>query len=186
MAHSASKIRFQATLRRPGGKDKGAPWSFLNLPKDASEQLPSRSMQSVDGTFNGVPFFATLEPDGLGGHWLRVKPELREVAGVQIGDVVELEVAPVKEEPEPEVPADLQEALAAAVPKARETWSAITALARRDWIFWIVSGKKAETRLKRIEVAISKLSAGNRRPCCFDRSGMYDKSLSCPVADDES
>ena len=77
-------------------------------------------------------------------------------------------------------------ALAAATPKARETWSAITAIARRDWIFWIVSGKKAETRVKRIEVALSKLSAGNRRPCCFDRSGMYDKSLSCPIADDES
>ena len=67
----------------------------------------------------------------------------------------------------------------------RETWAAITPVARRDWIFWIVSGKKAETRLKRIDVAMSKLSAGNRRPCCFDRSGMYDKSLSCPIAEDE-
>ena len=41
-----------------------------------------------------------------------------------------------------------------------------------------------ETRVKRIEVAISKLSAGSRRPCCFDRSGMYDKSLSCPIPDE--
>ena len=30
------------------------------------------------------------------------------------------------------------------------------------------------------------LDAGKRRPCCFDRSGTYSNSLSCPVADDTS
>jgi uncharacterized protein YdeI (YjbR/CyaY-like superfamily) len=111
-----------------------------------------------------------------------VKSELSDRARASAGDEIELEISPVKVEPEPEVPDDVRDALAASSDKAQETWSAITPLARRDWIFWIVSGKKAETRLKRIEVAISKLSAGNRRPCCFDRTGMYDKSLSCPVA----
>ncbi len=185
MAQTAASIRFQATLHRPGGKDKGASWTFLKLPKDASGRLPTRSMQSVDGTFDGTPFAATLEPDGQGGHWLRVKPELLQAAGAKAGDVVTLEIAPVEVEPEPKVPDDLQEALSAATPKARETWSAITPIARRDWIFWIVSGKKEETRVKRIGVAIDKLSKGDRRPCCFDRSGMYGKSLSCPVADEE-
>jgi hypothetical protein len=142
-------------------------------------------MVSVDGTFNGVPFAATLEPDGRGGHWLRVEPELSKSAGAKVGDLVEFEIAPVAVEPEPKVPVDLAEALAAAPPKALETWQAITPAARRDYIFWMVSGKKAETRVKRIGVAIDKLAKGNRRPCCFDRSGMYDKSLSCPIADDE-
>ncbi len=48
------------------------------------------------------------------------------------------------------------------------------------------SGKRAEARAKRLEVARSKLAAGKRRACCFDRSGMYSKSMSCPVADGES
>jgi hypothetical protein len=185
MAKTVSPISFEAKLHRPSGADKGAAWTFLNLPRDASDKLRSRSMVSVEGTFNGAPFQATLKPDGNGGHWLQVDPKLSEAAGVKAGDTVELEIAPVAKEPEPEVPSDLQEALESAPAKARETWSSITAVARRDWIFWIVSGKKAETRVKRIEVAISKMSAGNRRPCCFDRSGMYDKSLSCPLADDE-
>lgn len=184
MPEGATLIRFTATLQRPGGKDAGADWAFLRLPAEASARLPSRGMVSVEGTLNATAFVATLEPDGQGGHWLRVKPDLRRAAGVEPGDEVVFEIAPTTEEPEPEVPADLAEALVAAVPKARDTWAAITAAARRDWVFWIVSGKKAETRGKRIETAISKLSAGNRRPCCFDRSGMYSKSLSCPVADD--
>lgn len=184
MARSAKSIRFEAMLHRPGGSDKGASWCFLKLPQEASDTLPARGMVSVEGTFNGHQFQATLEPDGNGGHWLRVKPALREAANCIAGDIVRLEIAPVAVEPEPEVPEDVHAALTAAPPKALETWRAITALARRDWVFWIVSGKKAETRIKRIEVAISKLSAGDRRPCCFDRSGMYDKSLSCPVADE--
>jgi hypothetical protein len=185
MAKTISTISFKAKLHRPSGSDKGAPWTFLNLPGDASKKLPSRSMVSVEGTFNGFPFVATLKPDGQGGHWLQVDEKLRQGAGAKAGDIVELEIAPVAVEPEPEVPGDVQQALDAAPPKARETWADITPVARRDWIFWIVSGKKAETRVKRIEVAISKMTAGNRRPCCFDRSGMYDKSLSCPIADDE-
>jgi hypothetical protein len=71
-------------------------------------------------------------------------------------------------------------------PKARAVWSDITPVARRDWIQWIESAKREETRLKRIESTCDMLSKGKRRPCCFDRSGMYAKSLSCPVADDTS
>lgn len=188
MPHAAAKIRFQATLRRPKVDPKvdigSAAWTFLRLPQEASDSLPARAMVSVEGTFNGTSFGATLEPDGSGGHWLRVKHELQVKAKAKVGDVATLEIAPALVEPEPEVPAIIQAALDAATPKARETWSSITAMARRDWIFWIVSAKKAETRTRRIEVALSKLSAGNRRPCCFDRSGMFDKSLSCPLEDD--
>ena len=82
------------------------------------------------------------------------------------------------------MPSDLRKALAAD-DEARSTWKDITAVARRDWIHWITSGKKAETRAKRIEVARDKLACGNRRACCFDRSGMYSKgNMGAPKAAD--
>ena len=180
---AAPQIRFSATLLRPKATTKAVSWTFLILPKDASAQLPSRSMTSVEGTFNGVTFQATLEPDGQGGHWLKVDRKLREEAGAEAGDVVTLEIAPVTEEPEPKVPADLRKALTAALPGALKVWSDITPVARRDWIHWIVSAKQAETRARRIRTACDMLAKGKRRPCCFDRSGMYAKSLSCPEAD---
>ena len=123
---------------------------FLILPKDASAKLPSRGMTSVEGTINGVPFHATLEPDGQKGHWLKVDRKLSKVAGANEGDVVTLEITPSEVEPEPEVPADLRKALAAADPKAREVWSDITAVARRDWIHWMTSAKQQETRTRRV------------------------------------
>ncbi len=182
---AASTIRFSAPLFRPKSSEKDASWTFLNLPKEASAKLRSRGRVAVEGTINGSDFQATLDPDGKGGHWLKVERKLREAAGAATGDVVTLEIAPMEEEPEPMVPADLRKALASAPAKAREAWSDITPAARRDFIHWIVSGKRAETRVLRIDKACDMLAKGKRRPCCFDRSGMYDKSLSCPVAEDE-
>jgi hypothetical protein len=181
-----SKIRFRATLLRPKSTAKPLSWTFLTLPKEASARLPSRGMTSVYGTFNGLAFQATLEPDGQGGHWLKVDRAMREQAGAEAGEVVTLEIVPMAKEPEPSVPADLQSALAAAPPAARTAWSDITPIARRDWIQWIVSAKQTETRSRRIRNACDMLAKGKRRPCCFDRSGMYDKSLRCPVADGTS
>jgi hypothetical protein len=186
-SNTAARIHFTAALLRPV-TERATPggWTFLNLPKQASAKLPSRGMVSVEGTINGAAFRATLEPDGQGGHWLKVDKKLRESAGADVGDVVTLEITPLTpdKEPEPKVPADLRKALAGAPTKAKDVWSDITPIARRDWIHWIVSGKQAETRARRIRTACDMLAKGKRRPCCFDRSGMYDKSMSCPVADD--
>ena len=181
MTKTASKIRFRAKLLRPAATAKAGTWTFLTLPKDASAKLPSRGMTAIEGTINGFPFRATLEPDGQKSHWLKVDRKLRAAAGAEAGDDVTLEIAPAAEEPEPKVPADLRKALAAA-PKARALWSEITPVARRDWIQWITSGKRAETRALRIDKACSMLAAGKRRICCFDRSGFYSKSLSAPEA----
>ena len=180
MTKRISKIRFRAKLLQPAIIAKTATWTFLTLPRNASAKLPSRGMTSVEGTMNGIQFCATLEPDGQKGHWLKVNEKLRKSAGAKVSDVVMLEIAPMAMEPEPKVPADLRKALAAA-PKARALWSEITPVARRDWIQWITSGKRAETRALRIGKACSMLSAGKRRICCFDRSGFYNKSLSAPL-----
>jgi hypothetical protein len=64
-------------------------------------------------------------------------------------------------------------------PEARKLWSDI---ACRDWIQWTTSAKQPETRARRIKNACSMLAAGKRRVCCFDRSGLYSKSLSAPKA----
>jgi hypothetical protein len=175
-------IRFKAKLFRPAASAKGDSWTFLILPKGASAQLPSRGMTAIEGTLNGFSFQSTLEPDGQKSHWLRVDRKLSKAAGADVGDVVTLEIVPAAEEPEPAVPADLRKALWAATPKARALWSEVTPIARRDWIHWITSAKQPETRTRRIKNACSMLAAGKRRPCCFDRSGFYSKSLSAPKA----
>jgi Domain of unknown function (DUF1905) len=112
MLQTASKIRFRAKLFRPAATANVGSWTFLTLPKNASAKLPSRGMTTIEGTINGFPFRATLEPDGQRSHWLRVNRKMREAAGANAGDVVTLEISPSGEELESKVPADLREALA--------------------------------------------------------------------------
>ena len=57
------------------------------------------------------------------------------------------------------------------VPRVKAVWKDITPLARNEWICWVISGKKAETRSIRIEKALSKLQGGMRRPCCWAGCG---------------
>lgn len=64
------------------------------------------------------------------------------------------------------VPEDLRKALAADR-ASLELWEDITPLARNEWICWVESARKPETRLSRIERVLMELKEGKRRPCCW-------------------
>ncbi len=64
------------------------------------------------------------------------------------------------------LPADLRKAVASSR-AVQAAWEDITPLARNEWICWVTSGKKAETRNIRIKKTLSKLKSGMRRPCCW-------------------
>ncbi|OGZ70218.1 MAG: hypothetical protein A2904_00655 [Candidatus Staskawiczbacteria bacterium RIFCSPLOWO2_01_FULL_33_9] len=64
------------------------------------------------------------------------------------------------------MPADLQKAIVSD-PLVKEAWEDITPLARNEWICWIESAKKEETRSHRIERTKKELIEGKRRPCCW-------------------
>ena len=64
------------------------------------------------------------------------------------------------------IPSDLKKAVLGA-PKIHALWEDITPLARNEWICWVTSAKKAETRDIRIEKMLSKMKGGMRRPCCW-------------------
>lgn len=65
-----------------------------------------------------------------------------------------------------QLPNDLKEALLFDL-KSLEIWNNLTELARNEWICWIESAKKLETRHKRIEWGLCSLKKGKKRPCCW-------------------
>lgn len=64
------------------------------------------------------------------------------------------------------VPDDLRKALVLSSP-VREAWNDLTPLARNEWICWVSSVKKTETRKKHIQRVCTQLLEGKRRPCCW-------------------
>lgn len=64
------------------------------------------------------------------------------------------------------IPADLEKALQADA-KALEAWQSLTVLAKNEWICWVVSVKKVETRKEHITRTVIELKEGVRCPCCW-------------------
>ena len=165
-------IRFDATLYTI---DKS---TVLRLPATASKKLPSRGQVAVQGKINGHRFKTVLEPDGNFGHWMRIDRKLRENAALRAGDSAALEIESVKEWPEPSVPEDLKRALAAAPQRIQDLWKEITPMARWEWVRWVNATPNPDTRKRRVEVSISKMKGGKRRPCCFNLAACTDPNLS--------
>lgn len=64
------------------------------------------------------------------------------------------------------IPADLSRALRSK-PKAIAAWEDITPLARNEWICWVESVQKSETRANHVQRVVNELIEGKRRPCCW-------------------
>ncbi len=171
LTRQETTINFKTKLYKIGD------WTILRLPEDASAKLPSRGQVMVEGTINGVQLKTPLEPDGKWSHWLKVEKNFQDTIGAKAGDEVTLSIMPTKEWSEPEIPADIMKAVEA-IPEVHELWQRITPLARWEWLRWIRSTSRDETRKHRIEVACSKLKSGMRRPCCYNRNACSEPSVS--------
>ena len=165
-------VRFDATLSTVGTS------TVVRLPETASKELPSRGQVAVRGTINGAGFQTVLEPDGNSGHWMRVDDTLQHAAGISVGDTATRGIEVTRDWPEPSVPKDLAAALAAAPQKIQNLWNEITPMARWEWVRWVGATKNPDTRKRRVEVSVSKMQSGKRRPCCFNLSACTDPDLS--------
>jgi hypothetical protein len=158
------RFNFQARVQTIGGS------TFVRLPQPDSSRLPSRGQVSVVGALNGLSYRTVLEPDGRSGHWMRIPADLEAAAGVAAGETASVEVELAGQWPGPMVPADLEQALGSAPDEVGRAWGDITPMARWEWVRWVGATRGSETRRRRVEVTISKLADGKRRPCCFDLS----------------
>ena len=167
-----STIRFEVTLHTIDTL------TILRLPEKASEKLPSRGQVAVQGAINGHEFQTVLEPDGCSGHWMKVDEKLQRTAAISAGDTATLEIEATRDWPEPNVPQDFEAALAAAPQKIQDMWNDITPMARWEWVRWVNATKNPDTRRRRVEVSISKMDSGKRRPCCFNLAACTNPDVS--------
>lgn len=65
-----------------------------------------------------------------------------------------------------DLPDDLRSALTDDA-DAATTWRDLTELGRNEFICWVTSAKKGETRARRIRRTLEEMAEGKRRPCCW-------------------
>ena len=148
-------ITFSAPLER---SDKGfLKTHIIRCPFDVEKTFGSKGTLRVFVTINNHRMDRALIPDGDGGHYLIFGGEHRKKAGMREGGTYELSIL-VNEAP---LDIIIPEELSAALDmdeQANAQWAKLTPGTHRNIVYWVGSGKRAETREKRAVEMIRRLT----------------------------
>ena len=149
---------FEAAIELMGPKET---WARIFVPFDVQHVFGAKSRVAVKGTLNGFPFRSSLFPDGDGRHYLYINRGLREGANAKPGELVRVELEIDTIPRKVEIPEDLMIILAQN-PVADARFDKMDPSHKKEYVDWIESAKKPETRSNRVEQAIPLILAGKR------------------------
>jgi bacteriocin resistance YdeI/OmpD-like protein/uncharacterized protein DUF1905 len=131
------------------------------VPFDAKAEYGS-ARAPVRCTINGVEYRSRLSVYG-GTTYLGLRRDVRDAAGVSVGD--ELQVTMELDDEPREV--EMAPALAAALAgddAARGAYDSLSFTHRKEYARWIAEAKRQETRERRVRRAIEMLNEGIKHP----------------------
>ncbi len=143
---------FSATLKLEGKSATG-----VEIPAEVVESLGSGKKPAVRVTIQGYTYRSTIAAIN-GVFMLPVSAEHRQGAGIQAGDEIQLTLELDTEPRTVTLPEDLAAALSAK-PGAMDAFDAAAPSARKEFVRQVESAKAAETRQRRIEGIVAKLTS---------------------------
>jgi hypothetical protein len=144
---------FRTTIAKSGSR------SYITLPFNPNEVWGVKQRHYIGGTVNGCMIRGSLGSDGdqyfipLGEAWRR---DSGLVAGAEV-EVTLFPEGPQAETISPDVAGALE-----AEPQAKEFFESLATFYRKNYIRWIESAKRPETRAARIKEMLELLKAGKR------------------------
>jgi Bacteriocin-protection, YdeI or OmpD-Associated/Domain of unknown function (DUF1905) len=148
------KLRFQARIE---GKEAGIV-AGITPPVDVIEWFGTRARVPIRGTINGFPFRSSLMPCG-NARMMPVNMKLREGAGVNPGDLVEVVMERDEEERSVEAPPELAKELRKNK-TARERWEQLAFTHKKEMAMSISGAKQEETKKRRLAKVMEVLKTG--------------------------
>lgn len=146
-------MRFRATLELGGKTATG-----VVVPPEVVEGLGTSKRPPVRVTINGHTYRSSIA--SMGGRFLLgVSADVREQAGVQAGDELDVDVELDTEPRVVDVPADFAAALEAE-PVAKTFFESLSYSNRLRLVLAIEATKAAQTRQRRIDKTVSNLREG--------------------------
>jgi hypothetical protein len=146
-------MRFRTTIELSGKTTTG-----IIVPPEVVADLGSGKRPAVRVTVGGHTYRSTVASMG-GKYMISLSAENREKAGVAAGDEVEVELELDSAPREVDVPADLAEALGGDA-EAKRFFDGLSYSNQSWYVLWIEGAKKAETRQRRVEKAVTMLREG--------------------------
>ena len=145
--------RFTARLEARGAG------SLVEVPLDV-RALFGQARPPVRATVNGHSFQSTIAVYG-GRYYLGLNREVRAAAGVEVGDLLSVDLERDEDERTVALPGDLEAALDG---PARAAFDGLSYTHRREYVRWIEEAKREETRKRRVARAVEMLRTGVETP----------------------
>ena len=149
---------FTAMLDHP---DVVGAWTYITVPFSVERLFGTRARVAVAVTLNGVHFRGSLLPQSDGTHIVVVNKTVQEAAKAGPGDTVDVALEADTAPRTVSIPYDLAAALAGAE-EARGRFETMSYSHKKEYVDWIESAKRVETRAGRIQKALSMISVGQR------------------------
>jgi hypothetical protein len=149
--------RFRALLE----KDEDSEATWIAIPFDVPKVYGTRASVPVRGTINGFPYRSSIFPMGGGRHYMAVNKATREGAKARGGETV---TVVMERDEEPRIitpPPDFARALKANK-EASAAWKKLSYTHQKEYAGAIEEAKRPETRVRRIEKAVSQLASGKK------------------------
>ena len=155
MSPSSKKRTFTAVIQNAGGGG-----AFVDVPFDV-EQVFGNKRPKIKADIGGVPYRGLLVRMGSESHMLLILKSIREQIGKTFGDIVKVTVELDTEPRVIEIPKDLLKELKKDK-EAKAFFEKLSFTHRREYVNWIESAKKEETRANRITKTIEMLKQGKK------------------------
>ena len=150
---TSSKITFSAPIIQVEGMNA----AYVEFPFNVEELFGTRGQVKVKVLFDKqVEYRGSLANMGRNCHTLGLTQEIRSKLGKTFGNLVEVELERDMEVREVIIPHDVQ-VLLNENPEEKAYFEKLSYTHRKEYINWITSAKKEETRVNRLVAFIEKL-----------------------------
>lgn len=130
--------------------------TYIEFPYDTEECFGKKGQVKVYVNVNGYEYRSSLARMGHHCHLVVFKKEHRLKTGLKAGDKIRVSIREDKDERMVEIPTDLHEALEV-YPELLDFFKKMSYTHQKEYVEWICSAKKIETRLRRIEKGLETL-----------------------------
>lgn len=151
--------KFNAEIKKHPSIDA----TFIEFPYDVKEEFGVKGQVKVIATFDGYEYRGSLAKMGHHCHMLGITQKIRKEIGKGPGDTVGVILRKDDQERVINLPEELEIALTQN-PKAKQFFDTLSYTNKKEYVQWISSAKKQETKEARLQKAIEMLLNNVKRP----------------------
>jgi len=154
----SKKVTFDAVIIQHGSMNAG----YVEFPYDVLELYGVKGQVKVKALIDDkVTYRGSLSKMGTACHTLGITQAIRKELGKELGDTIHIVLEQDKEPREVILPEEVA-ALFSKHPKAKAFFDKLSYTDRKEYIVWITSAKREETKQNRLGLLIEKLENGRK------------------------